>query len=141
MFQEFNGYNSSLHDAQKWLLQISYQLMGQNAQYISNREQTAAQIERHQVSSGWPSPIPDPSPQAVCPLSPCPSPLSRPLSPDCPSLVPHTPVDVEPTAYSATSNRDVGIARGFDVRCTTFLSDEPCTFAHNYCCYYFLCHV
>ncbi|XP_043244080.1 nesprin-1-like [Amphibalanus amphitrite] len=45
--EEFNEYNSSLHEAQKWLLQISYQLMGQNAQYISNREQTAAQIERH----------------------------------------------------------------------------------------------
>ena len=31
----FNEYNKSLHDAQKWLLQLSYQLMGQNAQYIS----------------------------------------------------------------------------------------------------------
>ena len=55
MFQELSGYNSSLHEAQKWLLQISYQLMGQNAQYISSREQTAAQIDRHQVSSDRPS--------------------------------------------------------------------------------------
>ena len=48
-FQEFSEYNTSLHDAQKWLLQISYQLMGQNAQYISSREQTLAQIDRHKV--------------------------------------------------------------------------------------------
>ncbi|MPC98619.1 Nesprin-1 [Portunus trituberculatus] len=34
-------------DTEKWLLQISFQLMAENALYICNREQTEEQIESH----------------------------------------------------------------------------------------------
>ncbi|KAL1139465.1 hypothetical protein AAG570_006449 [Ranatra chinensis] len=45
--QEYSSYHQSLQDTEKWLLQISFQLMAHNSLYITNREQTQEQIEQH----------------------------------------------------------------------------------------------
>lgn len=44
---DFSEYQFALQDTEKWLLQISFQLMAENALYICNREQTEEQIESH----------------------------------------------------------------------------------------------
>lgn len=44
---DFSQYQMALQDTEKWLLQISFQLMAENSLYICNREQTEEQIESH----------------------------------------------------------------------------------------------
>lgn len=46
---DYNSYYQQLQDAEKWLLQISFQLMAHNSLYISNREQTQEQIAQHEI--------------------------------------------------------------------------------------------
>lgn len=46
---EYNAYYQQLQDAEKWLLQISFQLMAHNSLYITNRDQTLEQIAQHEV--------------------------------------------------------------------------------------------
>lgn len=45
---DHNSYYHSLQDTEKWLLQISFQLMAHNSLYISNRQQTLEQIKQHE---------------------------------------------------------------------------------------------
>ena len=45
--KEFNEYQTALQEIEKWLLQVSFQLMSENSLYISNREQTEEQIIKH----------------------------------------------------------------------------------------------
>lgn len=45
--KEFNEYQCALQEIEKWLLQISFQLMAENSLYISSREQTEDQILKH----------------------------------------------------------------------------------------------
>ncbi|CAK1540777.1 unnamed protein product [Leptosia nina] len=47
--KDYNYYHQSLQDTEKWLLQISFQLMAHNSLYISNREQTEEQLAQHAV--------------------------------------------------------------------------------------------
>ncbi|XP_044734627.1 nesprin-1 [Chrysoperla carnea] len=47
--QEYTLYHQSLQDTEKWLLQISFQLMAHNSLYITNREQTQEQINQHEA--------------------------------------------------------------------------------------------
>lgn len=47
--QELNLYHQKLQETEKWLLQISFQLMAHNSLYITNREQTEEQIAQHEV--------------------------------------------------------------------------------------------
>ncbi|XP_063222936.1 muscle-specific protein 300 kDa isoform X4 [Bacillus rossius redtenbacheri] len=47
--QEYSAYHQSLQETEKWLLQISFQLMAHNSLYITNREQTQQQIQQHQA--------------------------------------------------------------------------------------------
>lgn len=47
--QEYTVYHQSLQDTEKWLLQISFQLMAHNSLYITNREQTQEQITQHEA--------------------------------------------------------------------------------------------
>ncbi|XP_055538750.1 muscle-specific protein 300 kDa isoform X3 [Wyeomyia smithii] len=42
------NYYQSLQEVEKWLLQISFQLMAHNSLYIHNREQTLEQITQHE---------------------------------------------------------------------------------------------
>ena len=46
---DFNSYHQKLQDAEKWLLQVSFQLMAHNSLYITNREQTQEQINQHEL--------------------------------------------------------------------------------------------
>ncbi|EDW28702.1 GL18807 [Drosophila persimilis] len=46
---DYNAYHQSLQDVEKWLLQISFQLMAHNSLFISNREQTQEQIKQHEA--------------------------------------------------------------------------------------------
>lgn len=46
---DYNGYHHKLQEAEKWLLQISFQLMAHNSLYITNREQTQEQINQHEL--------------------------------------------------------------------------------------------
>lgn len=46
---DYNAYYQKLQDAEKWLLQISFQLMAHNSLYITNREQTQEQIDQHEI--------------------------------------------------------------------------------------------
>lgn len=46
---EIVQYNQSLQDIEKWLLQISFQLMAHNSLYISNKEQTKEQLLQHDI--------------------------------------------------------------------------------------------
>jgi len=48
--QDYSQYHQSLQEAEKWLLQISFQLMAHNSLYITNRTQTQEQISDHEVS-------------------------------------------------------------------------------------------
>lgn len=47
--KHYNQYHQSLQDTEKWLLQISFQLMAHNSLYIANREQTEEQLAQHAV--------------------------------------------------------------------------------------------
>lgn len=46
---EYNEYYQKLQDTEKWLLQISFQLMAHNSIYISNRDQTQEEIVQHEI--------------------------------------------------------------------------------------------
>lgn len=46
---EYTTYQQKLQDTEKWLLQVSFQLMAHNSLYITNREQTEEQIVQHEV--------------------------------------------------------------------------------------------
>lgn len=46
---DYNAYYQKLQDAEKWLLQISFQLMAHNSLYITNRAQTQEQIDQHEI--------------------------------------------------------------------------------------------
>lgn len=46
---DYNAYHQKLQEAEKWLLQISFQLMAHNSLYITNREQTQEQINQHEL--------------------------------------------------------------------------------------------
>lgn len=45
--KDFSEYQSALQETEKWLLQISFQLMAENSLYICNKGQTEEQIESH----------------------------------------------------------------------------------------------
>lgn len=45
---EYNSYYQNLQDVEKWLLQVSFQLMAHNSLFISNREQTQEQLSQHE---------------------------------------------------------------------------------------------
>lgn len=47
--QDYNLYHQGLQDIEKWLLQVSFQLMAHNSLYITNREQTEQQIAQHKI--------------------------------------------------------------------------------------------
>lgn len=47
--QEYNAYHAALQETEKWLLQISFQLMAHNSLYITNKEQTLEQIKQHEA--------------------------------------------------------------------------------------------
>ncbi|CAG4999353.1 unnamed protein product, partial [Parnassius apollo] len=47
--KDYNQYHQSLQDTEKWLLQVSFQLMAHNSLYIANREQTEEQLAQHAV--------------------------------------------------------------------------------------------
>lgn len=46
---QHTNYLQTLQESEKWLLQISFQLMAHNSLYITNRQQTQEQIQHHQV--------------------------------------------------------------------------------------------
>ena len=46
---DYNLYHQTLQDIEKWLLQISFQLMAHNSLFISNRQQTQEQIKQHEA--------------------------------------------------------------------------------------------
>lgn len=46
---DYNAYHQCLQDTEKWLLQISFQLMAHNSLFITNREQTEEQLAQHAV--------------------------------------------------------------------------------------------
>lgn len=46
---DYNAYHHKLQEAEKWLLQISFQLMAHNSLYITNRDQTQEQINQHEL--------------------------------------------------------------------------------------------
>lgn len=46
---DYNQYHQALQDIEKWLLQISFQLMAHNSLFISNRQQTQEQIKQHEA--------------------------------------------------------------------------------------------
>ncbi|XP_071567068.1 muscle-specific protein 300 kDa isoform X8 [Temnothorax nylanderi] len=50
--QEYNAYHAALQETEKWLLQISFQLMAHNSLYITNKEQTIEQIKQHETLLG-----------------------------------------------------------------------------------------
>ncbi|KAL5279677.1 hypothetical protein ACFFRR_003964 [Megaselia abdita] len=45
---DYNSYYQNLQDVEKWLLQVSFQLMAHNSLFISNREQTQEQLSQHE---------------------------------------------------------------------------------------------
>lgn len=45
---QYSSYQNAVQDAEKWLLQISFQLMAHNSLYINNRQQTLEQIQHHE---------------------------------------------------------------------------------------------
>ncbi|KAG5889989.1 hypothetical protein JTB14_035905 [Gonioctena quinquepunctata] len=47
--EDHNNYHQKLQDTEKWLLQVSFQLMAHNSLYITNREQTEEQLAQHEV--------------------------------------------------------------------------------------------
>lgn len=49
---DYQSYHTRLQEAERWLLQVSFQLMAHNSLYISNREQTLEQIAQHEQLLG-----------------------------------------------------------------------------------------
>lgn len=47
--EDYNLYHQKLQETEKWLLQVSFQLMAHNSLYITNREQTEEQLAQHEV--------------------------------------------------------------------------------------------
>ena len=47
--QEYISYHTALQDAEKWLLQISFQLMAYNSLYITSHDQVSELMEQHEV--------------------------------------------------------------------------------------------
>ena len=47
--EEYNTYQQNMQETEKWLLQISFQLMAHNSLYITTREQTQQQLEQHET--------------------------------------------------------------------------------------------
>lgn len=48
--QEYNSYHQALQDTEKWILQTSFHLMAHNSMYITTRDQTEEQTNKHNVS-------------------------------------------------------------------------------------------
>lgn len=46
---EHAAYQQAIQDTEKWILQVSFQLMAHNSLYITNRAQTQEQISAHQA--------------------------------------------------------------------------------------------
>ena len=46
--EEYNSYNQNMQETEKWLLQISFQLMAHNSLYITTREMTQQQLDQHE---------------------------------------------------------------------------------------------
>lgn len=46
---EYNAYHVALQETEKWLLQVSFQLMAHNSLYIVSKEQTEEHIKQHQA--------------------------------------------------------------------------------------------
>ncbi|XP_055711373.1 muscle-specific protein 300 kDa isoform X7 [Phlebotomus papatasi] len=46
---DYLSYHQSLQETEKWLLQVSFQLMAHNSLYITNREQTQEQLNQHEI--------------------------------------------------------------------------------------------
>ncbi|XP_034936487.1 nesprin-1 isoform X11 [Chelonus insularis] len=46
---EYNAYHNALQETEKWLLQVSFQLMAHNSRYITNKEQTIEQIKQYDL--------------------------------------------------------------------------------------------
>lgn len=46
---DYQAYHTKLQEAERWLLQVSFQLMAHNSLYITNREQTQEQIVQHEL--------------------------------------------------------------------------------------------
>merc|ERR1712106_877405 len=46
--EDYNSYPQNMQETEKWLLQISFQLMAHNSLYITTREQTQQQLEQHE---------------------------------------------------------------------------------------------
>lgn len=46
---DYTSYHQALQDVEKWLLQISFQLMAHNSLFISNQQQTKEQIKQHEA--------------------------------------------------------------------------------------------
>lgn len=46
---EYNAYHAALQETEKWLLQVSFQLMAHNSLYIVSKEQTEEHITQHQA--------------------------------------------------------------------------------------------
>lgn len=46
---DYTSYHQKLQEAERWLLQVSFQLMAHNSLYITNREQTQEQINQHEM--------------------------------------------------------------------------------------------
>lgn len=44
-----SDYYQTLQEVEKWLLQMSFQLMAHNSLYITNKEQTLEQIKQHDI--------------------------------------------------------------------------------------------
>lgn len=49
---EYCAYHQRLQDTEKWLLQISFQLIAHNSLYITSREQTQEQVSQHEALLG-----------------------------------------------------------------------------------------
>ncbi|KAG7206621.1 hypothetical protein KM043_000301 [Ampulex compressa] len=47
--QEYCAYSAALQETEKWLLQISFQLMAHNSLYITSKGQTVEQIRQHEA--------------------------------------------------------------------------------------------
>ena len=47
--KDYSAYHQALQDTEKWILQTSFHLMAHNSIYITTREQTEEQINKHNV--------------------------------------------------------------------------------------------
>ena len=50
--EDYNSYQQNMQETEKWLLQVSFQLMAHNSLYITTRDQTQQQLNQHQVLLG-----------------------------------------------------------------------------------------